>query len=291
MTKTELNAAIRLLDDPDKQVYGIIRDKLFSQGLDIIPPLTQVLTSEGVSTLMRSRIESILSKLELEDISGNFKTWQKDDSDLLKGFWYLSRLQYFSQSFEDAQKLFESIELPFSNEELSNNYSDTEKVKILNHFVYKQLKFRITNSDNYFEPQYCFLQDVLQKRKANPVSMGLVYLLIARRMNLPIVGINLPKIFITAMTCGSSQNISFYINPSNEGAVFPRQEITRFLSQNNITGKNEFFQPCSNSTVILRLLAHLEHSLKTKKMFAKASCVSKLLKTFDNQLDKDTNWL
>ena len=42
MTKTELNAAIRLLDDPDKQVYGIVMDKLFSQGLEIIPPLTQV---------------------------------------------------------------------------------------------------------------------------------------------------------------------------------------------------------------------------------------------------------
>lgn len=290
MTKTELNAAIRLLDDPDKQVYGIVMDKLFSQGLEIIPPLTQVLTSEGVSTLMRSRIESILSKLEFEDISGNFKTWQKDDGDLLKGFWYLSRLQYFSQSYEEAQNLLDSIQMPFSPHELSN-YSDMEKVKILNHFIFKQLKFRVTLPEQYFEPQYCYLQEVFQKRKANPVSMGLVYLLLAKRMNLPIVGINLPKIFITAMTYSSNQNISFYINPSNEGAVFSRQEITRFLSQNNITAKNEFFQPCSNSTVILRLLTHLEYSLKTKKMFSKASCVSKLLKTFDNQLDKDTNWL
>jgi regulator of sirC expression with transglutaminase-like and TPR domain len=289
MTQTELNAAIRLLDDPDKQVYGIVMDKLFSQGTEIIPPLSEALSSKEATPLMRSRIESILSKLELGDITENLKVWQKDDSDLLKGFWYCSRLKHFTLSLEEAESQVSELFAYYSGCDL-DNFTDTERIRIVNHIIFNKLKFRTTTSDEYFNPDYCFLPDVLKTRTANPVTMGLIYTLFARGIGLRVFGVNLPKIYILTL-CDKKFSPLFYINPSNNGAVFSSMEINRFINQNNIKHNNRFFSPCLNQTTILRLLNHLEYSYKMKKMFSKASCVTNLIKTFNSQLDRETDWL
>ena len=41
MTQKEIDALIRLLDDPDKAVYKAVRKKILAEGANILPDLTR----------------------------------------------------------------------------------------------------------------------------------------------------------------------------------------------------------------------------------------------------------
>jgi len=53
------------------------------------------------------------------------------------------------------------------------------------------------------------------------------------------------------------QDILFYINPFNKGAVFTRREIDLFIKQLNISPDKSHFLPCNNITIIKRLINNL----------------------------------
>jgi len=52
------------------------------------------------------------------------------------------------------------------------------------------------NTDDYYDPRNSFLHDVLERRVGIPISLSVVYLEVARRIDLPLVGINFPGHFL-----------------------------------------------------------------------------------------------
>lgn len=52
------------------------------------------------------------------------------------------------------------------------------------------------NKDDYYAPENSYLNWVLDNRRGIPVSLGIVYLLVGRRLSLPIYGVNTPAHFL-----------------------------------------------------------------------------------------------
>ena len=52
------------------------------------------------------------------------------------------------------------------------------------------------NTDDYYDPRNSFLNDVLERRVGIPISLSVVYLEVARRIDLPLLGINFPGHFL-----------------------------------------------------------------------------------------------
>jgi hypothetical protein len=82
---------------------------------------------------------------------------------------------------------------------------------------------------------------------------------------LPIYGVNLPKNFILAYKNEYRQHdsedeeddILFYINPYNKGAVLGKREIDYFITQQQLKPQKTFYVPCSNRDIIIRLINNL----------------------------------
>jgi regulator of sirC expression with transglutaminase-like and TPR domain len=114
-----------------------------------------------------------------------------------------------------------------------------------------------------------------------------VYAIIAQRLNLPIFGVNLPKNFILAykdeLVTGPtiqevSDDILFYINPYNKGAVLGRREIEYFLKQQKIEPRESHFRPCSNLETIIRILQNLINAYHKSGYREKAELFDGVLK-------------
>lgn len=289
MTQSELDAVIRLLDDPDNTVYKIVEKKLMSAGPEVIPHLESAIFAPFANSLMQSRIQKIVPKLELEEISGIVKGWKNDTSDLHKITWAISRLRSFTLKEMDYREKFLHLLSEYPHYEL-DNYTALERVKILNYAFYNKLKFSNALEKKYLSPEYCFVSNVLDTKIGNPISLAIVYLLFARSIGLPIFGVNLPKNFILAYL--DAKNVpAFYINPFNKGAVLGRSEIDRFLKQQKIKPQQQFYEPCSNETIVLRLLYHLEIAYKNNNLTSEAENVRKLISLFDSRLDAEIDWL
>lgn len=264
MTRKELDALISLLDDPDDAIFEQIRGKLMSLGNEVIPALENA-WENSFDSLIQQRIENIIHKIQFSSVLLRLKEWAKpENQNLLEGAVIVARYQYPDLDEEKIRKQIEQIKQDVWLE-LNNNLTALEKVRVINHIVFDVHSFS-GNTTNYHAPQNSYLNNVLESKKGNPLSLSILYTLLAQDLNIPIYGVNLPEHFVLAyvddhdvlpFTGDESDKVLFYINPFSRGAVFSRKEIDAFLKQLKLTPQNSFFEPCSNLDIIKRLLRNL----------------------------------
>jgi regulator of sirC expression with transglutaminase-like and TPR domain len=68
-------------------------------------------------------------------------------------------------------------------------------IRTINNYLYEELGFT-GNHSNYYDPRNSFLNDVLARRTGIPITLALVYLEIAQRINFPMMAIGMPGHFM-----------------------------------------------------------------------------------------------
>lgn len=282
----EIQAILTLLEDPDKEIHEAIYQSLLEKGTEIVPELEKAWEVSEDSTI-QDKLEDIIHKIQLNAIQKSLDTWIKNGGiDLLEGAHIVARYQYPELGFFELLNPIEKIKHD-ALQEINDNLTALEKVKILNHILFDIHKFT-GNTNNYYSPQNSFLNQVILSKKGNPISLGIVYIVLAQKLGLPIYGVNLPKNFILAYIdefyellgsdSSNSDNVLFYINPFNHGAVLGKKEIDFFLKQQNITPEEMFYQPCSNIEIIQRLLLNLIYSYEKLEYESRIKDLQTLLK-------------
>ncbi len=264
LREQELNALISLLDDPDESVYHEIQAKLLSLGHNVIPLLEHA-WENSFDSVLQSRIENIIHKIQFDNIGGQLQDWvRKDQGNLLKGILLVARYQYPDL---DEKKIIKQIEQIKQDVwlELNNNLTALEKVRVINHILFEVHGFG-GNTTNYHAPQNSYINNVLESKKGNPLSLSILYLIISQDLSIPIYGVNLPEHFVLAYMDEESQfpvygetpnKVLFYINPFSKGAVFSSKEIDAFLKQLKLPFEQTYYEPCPNVDIIKRVFRNL----------------------------------
>lgn len=281
----EIAAIISLLDDPDPIIFEQISKKILSLGTTVIPMLESQ-WEQSLDALLQQRIEQLIHQIQYNTVKEELKTWASSGSfDLLSGFITIARLQYPEL---DEQKLINQIEAIKRDAwiELRYDTSPLEKVKILNHVFYSINGF-IGNTTNFHDPQNSYINNVLESRRGNQISLAVIYSIVAQRLDIPIYGVNLPQHFVLAyldekqeyphISSGEANGILFYINAFNKGSVFNRRDVDHFLKQLEIQPESYFYNPCSNIQIIKRILRNLISAYEKQSNIEKASEIEELL--------------
>jgi regulator of sirC expression with transglutaminase-like and TPR domain len=278
--KRNLDALINLLDDSEEEVWVLSSGKLIDLGRDIIPYLEKS-WEFCLNPKLQERIEYIIQEIQFRSVCQDLYNWDlMGGTDLLKGACIVARMQYPDLKHESL--LAEIIKI--KNDvwfNLNYNLTALEKVKVINHIFYVTHKYS-GNFSNYYTPQNYYINQVIATKKGNPVSLGIIYLTLAKLLEIPIYGINLPKNFILAYKDIYEQkykdSILFYINPFNKGAVLGKREIDYFLNQQKIEPDESYYYPCTNFDIIERLINNLINSHETIGQVEKVQKYKKLLK-------------
>jgi len=263
--KSEIQALITLLDDPDVTISETVSKKLIEMGRGVIADLEKVWETT-INEQMQSKLEILIQDIQFNDIQQTLIDWRDHESEnLLKGAYIIACFQYpelkFERLTEELEKIRKDIWI-----ELNDNLTALEKVRVFNHIMYEIHGFS-GNTDNYYSPQNYYINQVLETKKGNPVSLAIIYSTLALKLDIPIYGVNLPKNFILAYkdkyAISKEDDILFYINPYNRGSVLGKREIDYFLKQQNIPPDTSYYNPCSNIIIIQRLLVNLISSYET----------------------------
>ena len=285
MTREEIQALLQLLDDPNVEVNQTVTTRILEQGPIILPNL-EAAWEGSMDPTHQERIINLIQEIQTQYNHNQLQKWVRTgQNDLLKGVFLISRYQYPDLEMKELEisldRIIKDIWL-----ELNNNLTALEKVRILNHIIYDVHGFT-KNTKNFYSPQNSFINQVLETGKGNPISLAVVYSIIAQRLNLPIFGVNLPKNFILAykdeLVVGSgfdevAEDILFYINPYNRGAVLGKREIEYFLKQQKIEPQESHFRPCSNLEMIARILHNLINAYHKSGYREKADLYEGVLK-------------
>ena len=256
MNREEIQALLQLLDDPNVVVNQTVTTRLMEQGPAILPDL-EAAWEGSMDPTHQDRIINLIQEIQTQYNHNQLQKWVRtEQNDLMKGAFLISRYQYPDLEMKELEISLDRIKKDVWLE-LNNNLTALEKVRILNHIIYDVHGFT-KNTKNFYSPQNSFINQVLETGKGNPISLAVVYSIIAQQLNLPIFGVNLPKNFILAYKdVLVDEDILFYINPYNRGAVLGRREIEYFLKQQKIEPQESHFRPCSNLEILVRVLHNL----------------------------------
>jgi len=281
MNDKELNALISLLEDPDKDVFDSVKTRLIELGVEILPELENAWES-NFDSLVQDRAEKIIHEIHFRDTVISLKKWiGKNDKNLLEAWFIISKYQYpdIDEQFY-RNKIYNLVQQV--NLEVEQAYSDLEKISAFNKVFFKENNFR-GNTRNFHSPDNSFINSVMDNRKGNPLSLSMLYIIIAKQIRLPICGINMPKHFILGYEDEneiSGDPIKFYINPFSKGSILNRQDLEVFLKREKLKEESKYFTPCGNTAIIKRLINNLLHSFTFQTKKEKAQEMITLIRLF-----------
>jgi regulator of sirC expression with transglutaminase-like and TPR domain len=256
----EVKSLIRLLDDPDKEIYEHVHEKLLSLGTEAIEYLESA-WEEAFDAIQQDRLANLVHEIQFGMVKNDLKLWHQSGSfDLLRGILIVNRYQYPDL---DEQKVINQIESIKRDVwlQMMNDASPSEQVKLINHVFYNIHGFS-GNTTNHQDPQNSYISQVLDMRRGNQISLAIIYSIIAQKLDIPVYGVNLPQHFILAYVDETMQSefeggILFYINAFNKGFIFGRRDVDIFLKQLNLKFDKQFYEPCSNTDIIKRVIRNL----------------------------------
>lgn len=258
----ELEALINLLDDNDDMVFDTVVNRLIELGEDVVIPLEKR-WEITLKPELQERIENVIKQIQFNVLKRKMDRWRMTGAtNLLYGAYLVAKFQYPDLEFEPLNEKIEKIKRDIWLE-LNNDLTALEKVKVINYFMYDIHKFDKSLKKAH-TPQLYLINHVMDTFRGSPVVLGLIYADLARRLNLPIYGVNLPRNFVLCYYdqeyTEDPNGILFYINPSDKGSALGIKELKYFLTQLKIEERDFYFKPCTHVDIIERLVVNLQYA-------------------------------
>ncbi|MBB2151114.1 transglutaminase-like domain-containing protein [Pedobacter gandavensis] len=256
----EISALVKLLDDPDPEIFQHIEKRLLEYGEEVVHFLENA-WEQSLDAVLQERIENVVHKIQFNSVKEDLNLWYHSGAfDLLQGALVINRYQYPDLNEEKIQLQMEEIKREVWLG-LQYEMSSIEKIKLINHVFYNVYGFS-GNTKNHHDPQNSYINQVLDSKKGNQISLAIIYSTIAQKLDIPVYGVNLPQHFILGYIDESKREdkefgVLFYINAFNKGAIFGKHDVDQFLRQLNLDPLPGFYAPCSNVEIIRRIIRNL----------------------------------
>ncbi len=281
MENSEIEALIKLIDDEDRSVYDHVRSKLLSLGHSAYNILHEH-SLRAENEIQHERLLEVVEQIHLGHIKFQLTDWyQNRPNDLLEGVYLIAKYRFPDLDLVPISQYIDKIKLDIWLR-LNYKFSPLDNVRVINEVFFGKYRFH-GDSKNYYSPENSYINQVLDTRKGNPILLSILYSIVAQRLYLPILGVDLPQHFILAYKDDTDlkENESFntegiipynlpgetifYVNAFNGGAIFSKYNIDRFLKQSNLNNEERYFEPCSNLVIIARVVRNLINSYSQNK--------------------------
>ena len=292
VTKSEFEALISLLDDPDEEVLFHVAGRIRELGIHGVEKL-ELAWEHASDELTQNRIEDLIRDIQFVRLKEELILWkEKDNDDLLLGAILIAKFRYpemdESVIYTAIERLTQSIWL-----ELNNGLTPLEEIHVFNNVFYKLTGF-IGEQENFTNPELGFINKVLEMKKGNSHALSVLYLVLCHKLHLPVYGIDLPYYFILAyikdddvnfdLTLVSRSDISFYINPVSEGTVFQSKQIGEYLKKMEVESSRKHYLPVDNIGVIKSLINYLFLCYEQREEKMNASHMKELYGIFEEEV-------
>ncbi len=250
-------AFLSLLDDSSVSV----RKALLSHFTRLGAAATQFLeeTSHGQHRILARHAAWYLDELKFGDPVAEFRGFIRSlNYELETGAILLSRTVTPDLDVGACCNALDEISTR-CRELISEPATPREKCRIINRVLFHEWGFH-GNVEQYTDPLNSFLDQVLIRRKGIPLSLSIVYLLVAERLDLELEPVGLPGHFIVGCYLEAAP---FFVDPFDKGVFRDADEILDLLRANNIAPKVTDLAPTPVREVLCRSCRNLVNHYNT----------------------------
>ena len=267
----EISALFSLIDDPDQEVFSTVSSRIVDLGRSIIPNLED-LWENTPSEEIQDRIEMLIHKLHYNDLIKDFTDWRDNPyHDLLFGSLLVAKFQYpelvTAPVLQELERIRRNVWL-----ELNSYLTAMEQANVISSIVYNYYNLKGVEL-GYSNPDDFFIHKVIESKKGNAISNGILYLLLCELLDINVKAINIPKQFILAhfhdnydqLTEKDPQSkIHFYIDALS-GQIFSHKDMEAYFKRISVPITPFYFKPLTHKRIIQIQLEELAKCFKNNK--------------------------
>jgi regulator of sirC expression with transglutaminase-like and TPR domain len=152
------------------------------------------------------------------------------------------------------------------------NFNDgRDFVETAQRYLFGEMGFR-GNEDNFFDPLNSCLNHVLEQRTGLPITLSVMYMEIARRLQMPVFGIGLPNHFVVQFDDG---NYSTFIDPFHGGRAITARDC--FALAGASVADPALLQRVTKKQIVMRMLQNMRNVYVRSRDFSRAVSTLDLL--------------
>ncbi len=275
VTKKEIWALLSLLDDPDPFVQEKVGERL-SEFDEANVPLLDEIREKVDDPSQRNRLTELIHNLTFPSFEQEFIEFleggMRTPSDLERGQLLLCRLDNPTLRTDlyrrQLDKMAARLE-PYVHGGLSSG----ERMNAFVSFFFEREYFRGAESD-YMNPDNSFLHKVLLRRRGIPISLSMIMMFVAHRLELPFHGVNMPMHFLLKY---ETDNESTLIDPFNRGRVVSIDQCSYFLRNHGIDPLPAHFEKAPERDILARSIRNLIYSFEEQDSTRRVEELNRLL--------------
>lgn len=285
----EIRALLRLVDDPDDEVYDQVVNRLLHYGKEIIPNLESVWEATADEQL-QERLELLIHRVHFNDLQQELMEWNDtEEPDLLRGAILIAKFRFPDLNVAAIQTQFEHIRRNVWLE-LNNYLTSLEQVNVVNSILYNYYKLQ-GHELTERESKYFFINQVMDSKHGNAYSIGIIYLAVCQVLDIPVYAVDIPRQFIFAYIDTlhsflndkeSIQQIQFYVDPIS-GMIYTQKDLDLYLRKINATERDRYFEPMTSRRVICKMLEELSLCYQYRKEDQNAEEILQLIKLISDR--------
>ncbi len=272
----EFKALIRLLDDDDPEISEHVWSKLSSLGVAGIRRLEAEWEVQE-DPVIQGKIEDLIDSISTRAVTQDLLSWRKGGGkDLLEGWLLLTKFHFPEIDLNiyrnEVNRLVNKTWL-----EVNNSMDSVSRLRVLNHILFVMEAYTGNRFSTRY-PQNSLLNYLVDQKQGNAFSTGMLYMIVAQKLQFPVYGVILPGYFVLFFKEGEKE---FYVDAYNGGAFFTKTDLKRFISKLGIEDRPAFYKPTSNIYIILEVIKVLISDYEAMEQPEKAASLKKLLKDIE----------
>jgi regulator of sirC expression with transglutaminase-like and TPR domain len=135
----------------------------------------------------------------------------------------------------------------------------TEIINAINEYIYEKQGFA-GNIDDYYDPRNSYLNDVLVRKSGIPITLSVLYIELARRINFNMYGVGFPGHFLIKY---SDKDLEIVLDAFSKGRILAYEDYQNLLDElynGQIRFEKRFLNTVTNEQILIRMLRNLKDS-------------------------------
>ena len=279
---SELDHLIKLLDDEDENIYSNIKERFIFHGDDTALFLKKFLNDEN--KLIKKRAGEIITAINFDSIRQKFiKTVNSDEDQILE------KLMFLLSEFADPEikkeyyvsylnKLADKIksELSIVNPDVNSINPEVLLIKVINYLVETE-KYKANDSDHP-NADHFYLHKVIDNKSGSYETLSVIYILILRRLRIPVFGVNLPGYSILKY---KKDNDEYFIDPFKNNSVISKKFLSEYAESQGLNSeemkKYAYLDISGDKEIFLRVLRNISEIYNAQNDMIKVQQIENIM--------------
>lgn len=259
-TFKEYEAVCVLLEDPDPRIHRAAQEKLRSYGPAVCPviraelethekltdPSALALVAEVLHEFQRRALQELIDMVLRSSQTGQ-------DLPLEEMFLALSRFGYPETDEQKVRTLLDDIALRVHALFMkSQQHNELGLLLSMNQAFFEEFHFGGTDDEDYHNPTNTYAHVLILRRTGIPISLSVLYLLVAERADLNVCGVGMPAHFVVY-----HPELNVFIDSFNKGSFLSQEDCKRFIQGAGFSFEPSMLEKASNTAILLRMIRNL----------------------------------